>query len=225
MLIFLRKHFSKRPRGFTLIELLVVISIIVVITAVLLLRQSQLNSSTLLRSLAYSIALSVRQAQTYGTTVYGSSIFTQVPCEAGEGTYSAGSCFTSGYGIGVISGDNKHYFLFGDLDSDGTYDTGEEIHTYTLGSGFTISKFCVIPLGGGSEVCGPSGLSKLSVLFRRPNPDACFSTNIASGACGTGPQIYEKMYIEVTSVAGDYRRVTANVTGQIAVCPLNTPSC
>ena len=59
---------SKR-RGFTLIELLVVMSIMLILTSLFILRQQRFNSSTLLQSLAYSVALSVRQAQVYGTSI------------------------------------------------------------------------------------------------------------------------------------------------------------
>ncbi|MBI2004934.1 prepilin-type N-terminal cleavage/methylation domain-containing protein [Patescibacteria group bacterium] len=59
------------PGGFTLVELLVVVSIMLIITSTLLLQQRKFNSATLMRTLAYNIALSIRQAQVYGTSVVG----------------------------------------------------------------------------------------------------------------------------------------------------------
>jgi hypothetical protein len=47
---------------------LVVVSIVVVITALLLVRQSRFNSSTLLRSVAFSIAFSVAAVITFGSS-------------------------------------------------------------------------------------------------------------------------------------------------------------
>src|SRR3569623_987777 len=110
-------------RGFTLIELLVVISIMLILTSVFVLRQQRFNSSTLLRSLAYSIALSVRQAQVYGTSVRESS----------AGAFSSNTSAKS-YGIYFSSGSTGSYILFADSSTgatpdDGQYEAGEEVQT------------------------------------------------------------------------------------------------
>src|SRR3989338_5533346 len=108
MLIYF-KHFRrssyKNPRGFTLIELIVVSAIILAISTFILFQQSKFNSATLLRSLTYSMALSVRQAQVYGTSVRG---FT--PQSGGAAT------FGSGYGIQfpAITVVPYQYYLFAD---------------------------------------------------------------------------------------------------------------
>ena len=82
-----RRFFSKRASGFTLVELIVVSAIILVISLFILFQQAKFNSSTLLRSLTYSVALSVRQAQVYGTSVRGFSSGGTVAFGSGYGVY------------------------------------------------------------------------------------------------------------------------------------------
>src|SRR3569623_492425 len=118
-------------RGFTLIELLVVISIMLILTSVFVLRQQRFNSSTLLRSLAYSIALSVRQAQVYGTSIRESSI----------GAFDANTS-AKAYDVYFSSGSTGSYILFADNNNNGQYDSGENVQVFTLSTGYVISKFC-----------------------------------------------------------------------------------
>lgn len=223
----LRPHSGKPlARGFTLVELLVVIAIVVVLSAVLLTRQSQFNSSTLLRSLTYSVALSVRQAQVYGTTVYGT---TTLLANCTAGTYNAGSCFAPGYGIYFNSGDNVHYVLFGDLNGNGRYDTGEQVQTFTIKSGYRLARFCAGRTSNGVPDCwsesGGGTLASMSVIFKRPNPDACFSTDTNPTVCSTGVNpIYASSTIRIAGGNTDVRNIVVTTTGQIAVCPLNV-SC
>ena len=56
ILKFLSPIASRLLPGFTLVELLVVIGIMLVISSMLLVRNSQFNSSILLRALAYEVA-------------------------------------------------------------------------------------------------------------------------------------------------------------------------
>src|SRR3989344_6308477 len=143
----------KQSRGFTLIELLVVSLIIVLITGTLIFRQQGFNSSTLLRSLSYSVALSMRQAQVYGVSVRENA--------AGSGT------FASGYGVyfgNTLVDSSNHYLLFADkgngaldqsggspdINSNGICDTTEDClsQRFTIGNGrstgadYTIKTYC-----------------------------------------------------------------------------------
>jgi hypothetical protein len=88
--------------------MLVVSSIVLLITAFVIFQQQKFNSSTLLRSLTYSVALTVRQAQVYGTSVRGF-------------TSSSGTTFGSGYGVYVsptlscaTGSAGSCYYLFAD---------------------------------------------------------------------------------------------------------------
>src|SRR3569832_1656292 len=92
-------------RGFTLIELLVVISIMLILTSIFVLRQQRFQSSTLLRSLAYSVALSVRQAQVYGTSIRENVV----------GAFDTSSA-AKAYGVYFSSGSTGSYILFADAN-------------------------------------------------------------------------------------------------------------
>jgi prepilin-type N-terminal cleavage/methylation domain-containing protein len=213
------------PRGFTLIELVVVMAIMVIVTSLLLVRQSKFNSSTLLRSLAYSVALSVRQAQVYGTSVFGTST-SQANCGT-AGSYSNGSCFAPGYGIYVDIGNPSSYILYADLDNNGTYNnTGsglpEQVRAYSLGQGYSISRICASSVSPAVEYCSSgSGVTWLNIAFRRPNPEACITTNLSPATCAPGAlPAYATSSIQVQSSGGDTgstRSIYINATGQISV--------
>lgn len=182
---------------------MVVITIMLIITTTVLIRQSRFNSSTLLRSLSYSIALSIRSAQVYGTSVRGVNQ-----------SISAG--FAPAYGA-YFNGANS-YLLFADLNNNGTYDLGTDaaVQSYQVGGGFEIDKFCGY-LANGSRDCwlagggGTPSFTWLSIFFKRPNPDALFKSSLGN--------TYEKAYIE-TSALNDPTNlhcVSVTSTGEISV--------
>src|SRR3989344_4125727 len=130
MLISFKHSRFSSSRGFTLIELVVTSAIILLITTFVLFQQTKFNSSTLLRSLTYSMALSVRQAQVYGTSVRESA--------PGSGF------FAQGYGIyfpGTGAGADTFY-LFPDIapspNGNGSYDSASE--GPPVGVGFKLGK-------------------------------------------------------------------------------------
>ncbi|HVY72675.1 MAG TPA: type II secretion system protein [Candidatus Paceibacterota bacterium] len=189
--------------GFTLIELLVVSAIIIILTMVLLLRQSSFDSSTILRSVAYSVALSVRQAQVYGTSVLGSA--------------SGGSVkYASAYGLYFSNSTPTSYVLFADFNNNGVYDPSTEtIKVFTLNSGYTLYRACGTISAGVSRctnVSGPftMGTSAVTILFRRPNPDAVFKTDTTS-------ETYVSAWIEVQSPSSTKRAILVTAAGQISV--------
>lgn len=176
-----------------------------IITAVFLLQQRRFDSSTLLRSLAYSIALSLRQAQVYGTSVR-----------------QFGSSFSYSYGV-YFSG-NSSYILFADANQppDYTYNStplDEKVQTFSLSGGYTINQFCAIRNSGGNplpEDClgggknGGSSITWLSIYFKRPNPDAQFKTSAGN--------TYQSAYIKVAGPDDVVtRKITVTLTGQIVV--------
>ncbi|MEK7068726.1 MAG: prepilin-type N-terminal cleavage/methylation domain-containing protein [Patescibacteria group bacterium] len=202
------------PRGFTLVELLVVVSIVIIITAFVLVRHSRFDSSTLLRSLSYSVALSMRQAQVYGTSVRG---FLQ------SGTYQ----YAPGYGVyfstslGCNGIPNTCYALFADVNGDQSWNEGETVSTPILGRTFTIKSFCAVTAAGASSCytndnnAGNDAISSLVIYFRRPNPEASIYTSPAGPA-------YSYAYVEIQSSADSgARSVKVTSVGQITVCGLN----
>lgn len=234
-------------RGFTLIELLVVIAIITIITAVTLFSQSQFDSSTLLRSLSYSVALSLSQAQTYGTSVRYS-------------TSTPSNEFSESYGVYFDSSDLSltppQYFIFQDYNNNGAYDPGEGLPAFVVPRGYVVSRVCGVISStneGTNEDCYPSvptgvtgltgtALTYLTIYFRRPNPDACFESSNHPSDCalGSSEQDYSAAFIQMKPAGTatckadggtqDCRAVKITTTGQITVCTLNaqpgaTTSC
>ncbi len=202
-----RSYFKRRPvsGGFTLIELLVVTVIIMILTGVFLFQQSRFDSATILRSLAYSTALSVRQAQVYGTSVLG--------------TGSGDLAFAPAYGIYVTKSDMTRYILFADQSpANGRYDVAENIKEFRLGTNYTISKFCARTTGG--YHCSDNDVQSLQILFKRPNPDAQFLMTNNGGTVFS--ETYSSAYIQIRSGEGTYRTVWVSSTGQVSVLAPNT---
>ena len=198
------KHFgvsSQDERGFSLIELIVVISIFVLITTITLIKHSAFNSSTVLGSLAYDIALSIRQAQVFGLAVREFK-------EGGSAT------FDTGYGIHfetvlpplLI----KSYILFADTDRQFDYDGAAELdEVFTIGRGNFISDFCATN-SSNIEKCSSTGtITYLDIIFDRPDPEAIIKTNLS--------EIYGSAHIIVSSSNGTLRTIRVLSTGQISV--------
>ncbi len=198
--------------------------IIVLITAFVLFKQQGFNSATLLRSLSYAVALSVRQAQVYGVSVRESAVGSNV--------------FAQGYGVhfgntGLV--DKSHYLLFADANGNGEYAAGEELPRFTIGKGngtdYLISNFCAHSIASGDQ-CFASvpatspALTSLTIYFRRPNPDACFATSASVSACAAGAAaVYDYAYVQLKAFTGtDYRTIKISSTGQISVCKPNLTS-
>ena len=168
-----------------------------------LVRQQKFDSSTILRSLAYSVALSVRQAQVYGTSVR----------ENTPGSFAAGTAASS-YGICWSSGNKTGFTLFADANNNGACDSGETVQSITLNNGYLITQFCATRNTSLTR-CSTDTLTSLAILFKRPNPDAIISTNISG-------ESYASAKIQITGPGGDTRSVTISATGQITVGALGT---
>lgn len=191
-----------------------VVAVITIITGTVLFSQQRFNSSTLLRSAVYSSALSVRQAQVYGTSVRETSI--------GSGNFS------SSYGVYFLNtSPNTSYILFADMNTNRQYDAGEAIQSFLLSNGFSIKEFCATVAGGSIRRCnstsdssGAGTLSWLTVSFVRPNTDALIATDLG--------ETYTDATVQFQSPGGDTRAMKVTNTGQISVCSANigiTSSC
>lgn len=200
--------------GFTLIELLVVLVVVSVITFLLLVQQSKFDSSTVLRSLAYNVALSVRQAQVYGVSVRESAL--------GSAT------FAQAYGLYVDPvGNPQNYTLFADTNNNQRYDAapspGEGTMLFKVNKAYRVSEVCVIRgdglrrCSGGDDTSGAGTINTLTVLFRRPNPDAIFFGLTGAGGLLDTPDQYTSAYIQLQATDGTKRGVHVYVTGQVSV--------
>ncbi len=183
-------------RAFTLIELMVVVAIFLVITGVILANNSRFNSSVLLGSLAYDIALSIREAQVYGLSVQ---------------TFNAN--FQVGYGVDFSAATPNSYILFADTNADNRYEAGTDsiIQTYAVGAGHLIKRFCGT-YSNGTTQCSDDAVSPidhLDVVFFRPNPDANMSSS--------NPGFYSSGEVVVASPSGETRTITIQSTGQVSV--------
>ncbi len=192
-------------RGFTLIELIVVTGIMVLISSLVLVNNNKFGGQILLRDLAYDVGLSLRQAQVYGISVR---------------RFGADN-FSTGYGMHFELGSPTSYVLFADaVTANGIYDgcassaACELVESTTISRGFYIKELYVGPADAEIPV------TKLDILFKRPEPDACISANgavtiSAAGECTVNPN--ERAHIILSSPRGDTHGVVVEVTGQISV--------
>lgn len=188
--------------AFTLIELMVVVAIFLVITGIILANNSRFNSSVLLDSLAYDIALSIREAQVYGLSVQ---------------TFN--SNFQVGYGVDFSASSPNSYILFADVNENNHYDPGTDtvLDTYAVGVGHFIKSFCGTYANSTTQCSTDSSgpITQLDIVFLRPEPDANMSSSLSSG-------YYSSVQIVVGSLTGgETRTITIQSTGQISV---NNPS-
>ncbi|MBM2817474.1 MAG: hypothetical protein HW401_64 [Parcubacteria group bacterium] len=192
-------------KGFTLVELLVTLSLFVVLTTIVLFSQSKFNGSILLTNLAYDVAITVRQAQTYGVNVRETS--------SGD--------FDKAYGVYFdIDKDNNKFILFSDKQGNGRYQGNIDckssadtcVNSYSIKRGNYISDIRVT-----SPDCSPDpdcSVKELNITFARPDPDAKFAKTKSTS--GDVDDITEAKII-ISSANGDTRNVLVNSTGQISI--------
>lgn len=201
----MKKIFSKKSGGFTIVELIVVIAIFSVITTMALFNQGKLNSTILITNLSYEIALSVREAQTYGVGVRA------------DGT---GGNFEGGYGVSFDATRPDQIILFTDtVDANSRVDEGEEVSRMIIQNqrGNMITALC---RGSATNPICVNGsdhsVTTLNILFIRPNPEAIFFSIDNNGI--TSEDAAGPAYIVVNTPSGDNCRViVVEKTGQIRV--------
>lgn len=168
--------------------MLVVMAIIIVITGVIFTGQSSFSNTVILTSTAYDVALTMRDAETYGL-----------------GTRAQGGISNAAYGLDFRLATPRTYTLFADsfppagsptachalppngasapnaYPGDCVYGSGDGIvSTYTLGNGVSFSKFCASSNNGVSWSCSSdahSPLAQLDLVFQRPNAVPFISEN------------------------------------------------
>ena len=205
----------KFSSGFTLIELLVVIVIFVITTGIVIFSQNKFDNGILLDNLAYDIAITVRQAQSFGVNVKES------------GTGVSNGVFPP-YGIYfdlTANGTNKNFILFSDtVNSTGqlipdfifsgseTCPTNdlECVQKYSIKRGSYIKSICA---GTSIANCSSDQTPQLTIVFKRPNPDALIYSTVTSR---NTPLSYAQ--ITVSSADGSAtRNIVITSVGQIYV--------
>ncbi len=227
---FLRRQSSLLLKGFTIVEMLVSVGIILIITSIVLLGQNNFNRNLVLMDTTYTIASTVRQAQSLGLA-----------------SRKFGSTQNSGYGVYFYTAaSGSSYLLFADTlpstantragkcpgragtgleakSGNCTYDSApEQVTSYTLNRGFKISNFCGVelPAAGGARRCSGSGVNPIDALhisFLRPSTQ----TTILGVSSGTIIEMVSAD-IHISSPDGTYERcVNISKVGQVSVgvCP------
>lgn len=215
-----RPRLEPHARGFTLVEMIVVLAIIVTITMIALVGQASFNRSLLLTDTAYTIALSIRQAQSLGLS-----------SRAFSGVQDAG------YGVHFSSADPGAYTIFADISpaapgsslggacggheaSSGPearpgnclFDSATEVlQEYTLNRGFEISDICGTI--NGTKNCISSNVTSANIVFQRPNTSSQLVITM-----GSSEHPASCIEVEVSTRDGDASR-TIRVTelGEVSV--------
>jgi len=200
------KKAIRNNKGFTLVELLVTIVIFVILTGIVLFNQNSFNNGIVLKNLAYDIALNIKQIQTYGIAVKESQTVSNF----------------SSYGIYFDLANNKNFILFADTggNPDGSPDgkfngssncpvgDPECIQRYSISRGSYINKICI-----GLDPTCPTQTQKLTILFRRPNPDAIMNYFDSFGT----PATSTLTRIIISSAGNSTTSVIVTNSGQIYV--------
>jgi len=207
-------HFNYYQRGMTLIELLVVIAIFTVISSMIMFNYGDFRSTASTQNLANDIALSIRKAQSSAIGVVGVNSNFQ---------YAHGIHFTTKPNqLNSTSGSDKSFVLFTDLNSNGTYDSGNS----PCGS-FQSGNECkeILKINGNDKISSfsldgaTSQKGTLDIVFKRPNPDAifCFMSGYNNFGCSSAS------YVTITIINNQNvnkiisQKITVWNTGQISV--------
>lgn len=190
-------------KGFTLVELLVVIAIIAIISSLALFNSSKLNSAVLISNTAYEIGLVIRDAQVSGL---GAKV------TSASGDISA---TTSNQGIYFSLDTPEKIISFADLVKDNIYNVGEESQIYNIENkrAGTITKICTIQPT--TNTCTP--LSELTIVFKRPNPEAYFYPNDSTDNPHIGSGFNGTVAINVGFEGGDCRSIIIYKTGAVQI--------
>jgi prepilin-type N-terminal cleavage/methylation domain-containing protein len=213
-------------KGFTLIELLVVIAIVLVVASILLFNYSNFSSTVSLNNLAQEVGLTIRQAQSYATSVRSINGFTTdafpaygITFSLDMGRVSVGLGGTGATTIDPYDAGPAQFVLFADTNNNGSYDSDSQCGTpaangtecvsaYTITTGERITALSYDSALGTS--CITSGSA--TVLFHRPSPDADISVH-------TGLTTVHPSYLAVTLTTPQDISRTVRIwnTGQISV--------
>jgi prepilin-type N-terminal cleavage/methylation domain-containing protein len=187
----IKQSLKMTPGGFTLAELLVVMAIIGIIMAGVVVGQANFNRTFVLTDTAYTIALSIRQAQSQGLSTaqlngnnnagfglhFGAAPMTTY-LEYADINPPAGFNVLQYYGLPYATACPGHSVLVasspearaGNCTYDG-YLTDALIKTYTLTQGYKITNYCGTK-SNGVTVCNigtTPTLPFLDIIFLRPN--------------------------------------------------------
>lgn len=187
-------NFRQKFCGFTLIELLVTISIFVFMTALVMARYNDFYSGTIFKNLAYDIAITIREAQSYGISV--------------KYNEQGGGSFNRAYGAYFPEGTGGKNFALQSFTKTANYTDGVNEKSYLLKHGATFNQLLV-----SADDNDYVSASNVAIIFQRPNPEAIICVTVAAFNCNT----YKFVKIVLKASNGDLKTVKVNSSGQIAI--------
>ncbi len=190
-----------KQAGFTLMELLIVLAIFTVIMSVALFNQAGLSSSVLVTNLAYETALAIREAQTYGISVRASS--------------AVNDPFDKGYGVYFEMNSPDRIVVFGDANNDKIFSDTAELQSLYEIKNQRGNKIKSISYTNSGALTTLGSSDRLSIMFKRPNPEAAFYKIDTSG--GLTPLTGPIKIIVGNTENTNCRAVVVEITGQIRV--------
>lgn len=200
---------NKNIQGFTIVELLVSIGIFAMMTALLLAKYGTFNQGVILTNLAYDVAITIRNAQSYGLNVRSASrTLDKFEISTGGGVY--GVHFSNEEKM-----NNKFQFFVDsitppEVPPDGIYQVSEKLSETTIQRGSIVKRLCIVRSGSVCENIAGS----IDITFARPDPNARIKGTLTIG----GPEIIgNSAEITLQATDGSTKTVQVNSTGQISV--------
>lgn len=191
---------NRSKEGFTLIELMVTVGIFVLMTSLLLAKYNNYYSGTIFKNQAYDIAITLRQAQSFGISV---------KVDVAPGSNS----FDSAYGVRFPSAGVNNFSLYSFIRNGNSYSQNILQKEYRLKNGAYIERLDVSTDGSAYSLA-----NSVNVIFQRPNPEAIFCANVNGvDSCGT----YKYLSIGLKAPNGTIKTVKVNNSGQISIVENN----
>ena len=150
-------------KGFTLVELSVTIGITVIISILILADFPEFTRRLELSRTVQAVAVSFREAESSALAVR-------------EFKPDSISYFPA-YGLHFENPPLTTYFLFADLNNNRVYDAGEKADEFQINGQPRVSRLCG---GTRSSPPGRCDLTRLDVVFVRPNPDIFINSDKGS---------------------------------------------
>lgn len=207
--------------GFTLIEMVVVLGIFMIITAIIFYNYSDFKTGVSLDNLSQDIALTIRRAQSYATSVKGTNVLgAEFP---GYGVHFA---TTSG---NIYDGDPKSFILFADLAGPVgtagslTYEQSTNRCGYDVLATLNecLEKVSINTNDYISDICGYDSTNTycggtLDLVFTRPDPDAAICY-IKPGLTTCEPNIFSASVKISSTGSSNFKNIVIWNTGQISI--------
>lgn len=190
--------------GFTLIELLISCAIITIVSAVVLVKYQAFDSTVLLKSTAYDIALTLREAQVKSVSV------------SRNGNDSDSFNYPYGVTFDVASPAEYRIFRYKSATAGPKYDGTsfvEEIQEVTIGRTMQVKEVCYTY----PTAVDRCDLTRLDISFRRPEFNAIFYGIDNDGVLATTTVTGAKIKLNSVSGGSGVFVVTISKFGQISV--------